>query len=316
MGWLSPDQHGFREAKSTETAGHSLITHIENGFVEKKVSACAFLDINSAFDSAWHPAIISALVKRSCPLYLVKIIHSYLTNRKAMLSIQGVAILKTINLGCPQGGVLSPFLWTILVDDLLRLQFPFPFKLIAYADDLTVVTSHKDPTVATRNLQLACDTISAWLHGIKLKLNASKTVFLIFSKRRLNLPTLQLVINGMGIFPSQEASFLGLIIDSHLKWASHIKTKCLAAKRALFSVHNCIRLNWGYDVKRLRFLLSTTVEPIITYGCAIWSSALSKKTNVKLLRSAQRMAAIIINKSFKTISTESLLVMSNLLPID
>ena len=58
--WLSPDQHGFREAKSTKTAGHALVSHIESGF-DEKISACAFLDIKSAFDSAWHPAIISAL---------------------------------------------------------------------------------------------------------------------------------------------------------------------------------------------------------------------------------------------------------------
>ena len=41
--WLSPDQHGFRSGKSTETAVHSLVTGIENGFSAKKVTACAFL---------------------------------------------------------------------------------------------------------------------------------------------------------------------------------------------------------------------------------------------------------------------------------
>ncbi len=31
--WLSPSQHGFREAKSTETTGHELVAHIEAGLV-------------------------------------------------------------------------------------------------------------------------------------------------------------------------------------------------------------------------------------------------------------------------------------------
>jgi hypothetical protein len=49
--WLSPDQHGFRSGKSTETetAVHSLVTGTENGFYAKEVTVCAFFDIKSAF---------------------------------------------------------------------------------------------------------------------------------------------------------------------------------------------------------------------------------------------------------------------------
>ncbi len=107
--WISPSQHGFREAKSTETTGHELFAHIEAGFVEKRVSACTFLDIKSAFDSAWHSAIQSALIKRSCPPYLIRTVLSFLANRKAILTVSDAEAIKTTNLGCLQGGVLSPF---------------------------------------------------------------------------------------------------------------------------------------------------------------------------------------------------------------
>ena len=50
--------------------------------------------------------------------------------------------------------------------------------------------------------------------------------------------------------------------------------------------------------------------------CAIWSAALQRKQNLKLLRSVQRTAAIFITRSFKSVSTESLLIMPNLFPID
>jgi hypothetical protein len=45
-------------------------------------------------------------------------------------------------------GVLSPFLWNVLIDDIMRIVFPFPYKFIAYADDLTIITSHPNPAVA------------------------------------------------------------------------------------------------------------------------------------------------------------------------
>ena len=40
--------------RSTETAANSLIYFVESGFNEKKVSAVAFIDMKSAFDSVWH----------------------------------------------------------------------------------------------------------------------------------------------------------------------------------------------------------------------------------------------------------------------
>ncbi len=164
--WLSDSQHGFLEGRSTETAAHSLVSHIEFDFSSKEHAACAFFDIKSAFDSAWHPAILLALVKRSCPPYLIKLIRSFLSNRKARLSLANESVETTVNMGWGestppwghQGGVLSPFLWVILVDDLLRCSFPFPFVIIAYADDITVCVSHKDQAIACRNLQIV------WLH--------------------------------------------------------------------------------------------------------------------------------------------------------
>jgi hypothetical protein len=64
---MSDFQHGFREGRLTESAAHSLISLTESAFDERKVCAAKYLDIKSAFDSAWHPAIIASLVKRFCP---------------------------------------------------------------------------------------------------------------------------------------------------------------------------------------------------------------------------------------------------------
>ena len=88
--WLSSNQHGFRDGKSTESAAHSFVSSIETGFAARQTSACAFLDIKIAFDSVWHPAIIATLVKRSCLLYLLKIVGNFLADRTDLLSHRGV----------------------------------------------------------------------------------------------------------------------------------------------------------------------------------------------------------------------------------
>ena len=90
--------------------GHSLVSFVENGFHARQHTACAFLDLKSAFDTAWLPAILNALHKRLCPPYLIRLVRDFLQNRPASLSHGGAGINVNINLGCPQGGVLSPFL--------------------------------------------------------------------------------------------------------------------------------------------------------------------------------------------------------------
>ena len=92
--WISNNQHGFQEKKSTETAIHSLVTEVEVGFGKKMSTACALIDIKSAFDTAWAPAILTALGRRNCPGYLLLILKSFLNNRRASLSLQNASLSK------------------------------------------------------------------------------------------------------------------------------------------------------------------------------------------------------------------------------
>jgi hypothetical protein len=132
-------------------------------------------------------------------------------------AVQNATLSKSVSLGCPQRGVLSPFLWSILVDVLLRLSFDFPVRFIAYADYITIDTSNKDPAIATRNLQIFCDAVWVWLSSRKFTLNALKTAFVLFSRKRSALPDLSIDVNGVKISPSPSVHFLGFIVDVNLK---------------------------------------------------------------------------------------------------
>ena len=64
QGWLSNNQHGFRNGFSTISAIDSLTRQIHHGFNCKTYSACVLLDIKGAFDNVWHVAIIKSLIKK------------------------------------------------------------------------------------------------------------------------------------------------------------------------------------------------------------------------------------------------------------
>ena len=312
--WFSPNQHGFRSGFSTETASLSLTSLIESNKIKKIVTCCAFLDIKSAFDTAWHPAILNGLISKSCPAFLVKLLANFLSSRSCLLSSPLASRVTNIELGCPQGSVLSPFLWNILLEDLLCLKFPFPFCFIAYADDIVVCTMHKEYTSAHSHLQTICDAVVVWGLSVKLVFNGAKSFFLTFSPNR-NLPPLSLSVDNVTVPRSSSCVYLGLTIDDKLSWNLHISIKCNAVKKMLFLILKCSRLSWGLSRSTISLLYNSSVIPIILYNCSVWASAIRKKRVVASLKAAQRPFALVIGRLFKSTSTDAALVLANMVPL-
>ncbi len=258
--WFSPNQHGFRSGFSTETATLSLTSLIENNRKNKVITCCAFLDIKSAFDAAWHPAILNCLISKNCPAFLVKLLANFLNSRSCILSSPLASKVTVTELGCPQGSVLSPFLWNILLEDLLCHNFPFPFRFIAYADDIVVCTMHKDYNLAHAHLQIICDAVVAWGLSVKLVFNGAKSFFLVFSPKR-NIPPLTLAVDNIIVPRSSSCMYLGLKIDDKLSWNLHISNKCITDKKMLFLILKCCRLTWGLSRSTISLLYKSSVIP-------------------------------------------------------
>ena len=67
------------------------------------------------------------------------------------------------------------------------------------------------------------EKISIWLHAYKLSLNIDKTKFMVFAPRQKKLQMLfKTVLNHRDISRDEEVAFLGVILDNHFSWKSHI----------------------------------------------------------------------------------------------
>ena len=75
------------------------------------------------------------------------------------------------------------------------------------------------------NLELK--KITCWFYTNKLSINVKKSNFIIFTPRQ-NRQILHLAFNisNYSIDRVKEATFLGVILDEHLTWKSHIQGKC------------------------------------------------------------------------------------------
>jgi len=75
--------------------------------------------------------LLIALERNDCSDYLVRIIASFLQCRRATLSHETCSFSVNLHAGCPQGSVLSAFLWLVLVNDVLELRFDYVHLTLA-----------------------------------------------------------------------------------------------------------------------------------------------------------------------------------------
>ena len=78
------------------------------------------LDIQSAYDTIDHAALLWKLRDLDLPRYLVAWIRGFLDHCTAVLVVNSVECPFPIRAGVPQGSPLSPTLFLIYIDDLLQ----------------------------------------------------------------------------------------------------------------------------------------------------------------------------------------------------
>jgi len=82
------------------------------------------------------------------------------------------------------------------------------------------------------------------------------------------------------------------------------------------AVRRSVSLTWGLNNIRLSALYYAAIEPIILYCSSVWAASANTKKNKKLLRNSQRKMTQMLTKTFRTSSTEVILVLANMIPID
>jgi hypothetical protein len=77
------------------------VDHVTLNFNNKMSTAPIFLDIEKAFDTTWHPGLLYKLSKLNFSTRVIKLISSFLLQRKFRVSVDGEMSTPT----CKQAGV-------------------------------------------------------------------------------------------------------------------------------------------------------------------------------------------------------------------
>jgi hypothetical protein len=106
---------------------------------QKEFALGVFLDINGAFNNASFGSMNAESGEHGVVLTLRTWIDAMLRCRSVRVEIRGSSIRVLVNRGCPLGGVMSPLLWNMVVDGLLRRLNNAHYQAQSYADDVILL---------------------------------------------------------------------------------------------------------------------------------------------------------------------------------
>jgi hypothetical protein len=100
-----------------------------------------------------------------------------------MAAPNDVCVRVAVARGCPQGGVLSPLLWCLVVNDLIARLNMGGVYYQGYAD-ICLLAGGKFPNTVSELMQGALYTVEKWCDEAGLSVNPDKTDLVVFTKKR------------------------------------------------------------------------------------------------------------------------------------
>jgi hypothetical protein len=133
---LHPNQHAYQAGKSVETALHQLVVWVEKALDQQEVALGVFLDIEGTFNNTSYDSMCAALARHGVDHTIVRWVKATLEGRQATVTLGSHSRSVAVSRGCPQGGVLSPLLWCLVVDELLARRSGGGVYAQGSADDM------------------------------------------------------------------------------------------------------------------------------------------------------------------------------------
>ena len=311
---LSDQQFGFRRTRSTEWALWNFVHAASLTLKARRKTVLLFLDIQSAYDRVWHAGLLKKLGDADVPLGLVGWIGAFLRDRQASLRVGTTSISQPLPVGVPQGSPLSPVLFLVFIDDLLR-TLAAQASVQAFADDIVIwwTLGKRDCGSARGNALL--EEVLAWAKCWKMIFNPAKCKFLVISRlRREPLPALRL--DGVPLECVSSLRYLGVWLDSKLCWREHIAQVSQKALGRLRLIQRGAGTLWGFHPLVMQRMIRAAIFPLLFYAAPVWCGAVQFRARLHPLDRVIRLCALGTLGLLRTTPGEAAMVLAGFLPAE
>ena len=318
-GKISNLQHAYCSTKGTDTALSTLVNMIESCILRSNICLVLSVDIKGAFNNLATKTIHKVLVDNKYPPIMIRWYMNFLKNRNSIAEVLG--IIKTIRpvCGTPQGGVLSSRIWNLAFDPLLKLlNDNSPCSPVGFADDGALCFMGIDPNTMVANAQKHLNLAIEWGAQNGLSFCPKKTTVVFFTRKynfhKKVLPKVNKIkMGGVEIKPSDNMTYLGIILDQKLNWSLHIKTKVSKAIKWLAVLKPAIDHIYGLSPSKMLWIYKQILLPRITYGAHVWGHSLTLEQQ-HLIKSLESLTFRYFAQIWKNTPTASLEVILNKKP--
>jgi len=263
---VSDNQFGFRKERGTSMAC-ALFNDIKSYFehVKSPLFTCS-LDAQKCFDSIWHKGLFFKL-KDKIPNSHWVLLYRWYKNLKATIKWNGThSRYFPVSRGTRQGSLLSPQLFNIFIDNLLRDLCESDDRVcignnslntFAYADDINLLCT------TAPGLQRLIDMCVAYAKKWRFRFGINKTKCMIISGKELTCQPRWYLENEC-IENVNSMEILGVMFDS--KNELHVDNRINKCKRAYHSLRDVGMAYPGSNSDVKAYLWRSICQPVLLYG--------------------------------------------------
>ena len=263
-----PKQSAYKQNHSTNTALLKITDDLYNALDDGELTLLVLLDYSKAFDTINHRILFAKLKALGFTFDAISWIVGYLTGRKQKVKTQtDESGWESIQYGVPQGSVLGPLLFSLVVNDISTCIKYGNYHM--YADDTQIYYHFKlhqfQDTISKTNQDL--NNIANYSERNCLNINAGKSKYIIIGsqnnlKKAKKVITEDVKIGGKNIDRETEAKNLGVIFDEKLTWEQHIGK---LIQKAYYKLRQFYHLKTSLSIKTKSKLVETYVLSQLNY---------------------------------------------------
>ena len=307
---LHSAQAGFRSLRSTSDQLQLIVQSMHNTCNNKRSGVLLTCDMEKAFDRVCRKRILKKMHEMGFPPRYTNWVTNYLTNRVSRVSVQGHLSDPYISEdGVPQGTVLAPLLFNLVMDDLaIQLSRHGDDVIPAlFADDVAILVTGNTMEDAVALAQTVFSEVEGFTGGANIRLSASKTTWMpVSAPTRLPKDPVKLqqvrdrqqredelsihFLDGSLLKRDLHPRYLGLILDRSGDMKAHFDMVVERFSCRMSILHSLAGTDWGCDAHTLRAAYLSYVYPTITYAASVYGSRLSA-THIDTLEKLHRKAA-------------------------